>query len=60
MLAQVHDDFAIAEDAHGNHDEADAVGELRNVEAETRHAGVDVGAHQAHQQAQKDHAHCFQ
>ncbi len=33
-----------AEHAHRDDHEADAVGELGNVEAEARHARVDVGA----------------
>ena len=54
-LGQIRDDLAVAEHAHGNHHKANAVGELRNVKAETRHAGVDVGADQTQQQTQHDH-----
>ncbi|MNK94373.1 hypothetical protein D3C87_1145720 [compost metagenome] len=53
---QVGNDLSVAEHAHGDGDEAQAVGQLRNVEAVARHARVDVGAHQAQQQADQDHA----
>jgi hypothetical protein len=55
-LRQVRDDLAIAEHAHRDRDEADAVGELGDVEAVARHARVHVGADQAQQQAEDDHA----
>ena len=54
-LAQVGDDFAEAEHAHGDDDEADAVGQLWDVEGEARRAGNDVGVDLAQQQAQHDH-----
>ena len=50
-LCQVLDDLAEAEHAHRDHDEADAVGQFGDVEAVARHAGVDVGADHAEQQA---------
>ena len=41
------------EHAHGDDDEADAVGELGDAEGEALHAGIDVGADDAEQQAQR-------
>ena len=54
-LRQVGDDLAVAKHAHGNHHKANAIGEFRDIKAEAGHTGVDVGAHQTHQQAQNDH-----
>src|SRR5260221_14432280 len=50
LLLEVGDDLGEAEHAHRHRDEADAVRELRNPEAEARDAGIDVGPHQAEQQ----------
>ncbi|MNV45341.1 hypothetical protein D3C71_1371340 [compost metagenome] len=52
---EVGNDFAVAEHAHGDGHEADAVGEFRHVEAEARDTRVHVGTDQAQQQAQHDH-----
>src|SRR6266581_4058157 len=38
-----------------NRDEADTIGEFRHAEAEPRDARVDVGAHEAQQQAENHH-----
>ena len=38
VLAQVADDLAVAKNAHTNHDEADAIGQFRDIKAETCHA----------------------
>ncbi len=54
-MLEIRDDFRKAEDAHGDRDEADAVGQFRNIEAEARHARVDVGANQSQQQPEHDH-----
>jgi hypothetical protein len=54
--AQVGGDLGEAEDAHRDRDEVDAVGQLGNVEAVTRHAGDDVGVDLTEQQAEDDHA----
>jgi hypothetical protein len=56
VLGQVRDDLAVAEDAHGDRDEADAVGQLGDVERVAGDTRVDVGAHQPHQQPEQDHA----
>ncbi|MDH6592308.1 hypothetical protein M2165_002197 [Variovorax sp. TBS-050B] len=55
-LGEVGDDLAVAEHAHRHRDEAHAVGEFGNVEGIARHARVDVGADEADQEAQHDHA----
>ena len=54
-LRQVADDLAVAENAHRDHDKADAVGQLGEVKAEARHARIDIGADQPQQQAEHDH-----
>ena len=59
-LGQVGNDFAVAEHTHGDHDEADTVGQFGNVEAEAGHARVHVGTDHAHQQAQHDHGNGFE
>ena len=57
VLTQVADDLAVAKNAHANHDETDAIGQLRNIKAVARHARVDVSSNQAQQQPEQDHAH---
>jgi hypothetical protein len=49
------DDLAVTEHTHRDHDEADAIGQFRNIEGVACHARVHVGTHQAQQQAQHDH-----
>ncbi len=56
LVLQVADDLAEAEHAHGDDDEADAVGQLRHIEREALGAGVHVGADQAQEEAEHDHA----
>ena len=55
LQLEVADDLGGAEHAHGDDDEADAVGELRDVEGEAQHARIDVGADDAEQQPQHHH-----
>ena len=55
-IFQVGDDVDRSRNTHGHHDETDAVGELRQPEGEAELTGIDVGADQAEQQAQQDHA----
>ena len=38
VLTEVTDDLTVAKNAHANHDEADAIGQLRNVKAVACHA----------------------
>jgi hypothetical protein len=54
-LAEVGDDLAEAEQAHGDHHEADAVGEFRDVEAVAGRARDHVGVDLRQHQAQQDH-----
>ena len=49
-LLQVAHDLGEAEHAHGDHDEADAVGQFGNIERHARLAGLDVGADHRQQQ----------
>ncbi len=55
LVLEIGDDLAEAEHAHGDDDEADAVGELRQAERVARDAGVDVGADQPEQEPDHDH-----
>ncbi len=59
-MLEVADDFTQAEHAHRHHHEVDAIGQLRHVEGVAWRAGIDVGADQAQQQAEHDHADRFQ
>ena len=54
---EVGNDLAITKHTHGNDDEANAVGQFRNVKGEAGHTGVHVGTDQTQQQAQNDHGH---
>ena len=56
LIFKVADDFRQAEHAHRDHHEADAVGELGNVEGVALHAGVHVRADQSPEQTEHDHA----
>ena len=56
LLLEVADDLAEAEHAHRDRHEADAVGQLGDAEAVARDARVDVGADDAAQQPDEDHA----
>ena len=60
MLTQISNDLTVAKHTHRNHNKANAVGQLRDIEAITCHAGVDVSTDQAEQQAQQNHAHGFE
>ena len=51
------DDLPIPEHTHGDDDEANAVGQFRDVKAETGHTRVHIGTHHAQQEAQHNHGH---
>ncbi len=59
-IAEIGDDLADAEHAHGQDDEVQPVAEFRNVEAVARHAGIDVRTDEAEQEAEQDHAERMQ
>ena len=52
---QIAQDFAEAEHAHADDDEADAVGQFRDAPGHALGAGLEVGADHRHQQAGQDH-----
>ncbi|MCY1297100.1 hypothetical protein D9M70_465260 [compost metagenome] len=52
---EVAQDFGDAEDTDGERDEVQPVSILPDAERETRRAGIDVGADQTKQQAQRHH-----
>ena len=55
-MVEVPDDLAEPEHAHRHHDEADAVGEVRDLEGEPLGAGRDVGPDQPEEEAEQHHA----
>ena len=57
--AEIADDLGNGEHADGDHDEADAVGQFGEAEAETLHARIDVGADEAEHQTQHHHRQRF-
>ena len=54
-LLQVAQDFAEAEHAHADDDEADAVGQFRNAPGHALGAGLEVRADHRQQQTRQDH-----
>ena len=54
-LSEIADDLADRENADGDDDEADAVAQFGDAEAEALHAGIDVGPDDAEQQAEHHH-----
>ena len=52
---EIADDLRESEHAHGDVGEADAVGELREIEGHAAGAGFEIGADHRQQQAEHDH-----
>ena len=55
FLLHVPDHLGEAENAHGDHDYADAIRQFRNIERIARHPRVDIRADEAAQESQTNH-----
>ena len=54
-MLEISNDLGQAEHPHGDDDKADAVSQLREPEAVTRDAGIDIGAGQPKHETDDDH-----